>query len=480
MGRPSRIFDRLGTASRPPVSGRLAGRAVVLGGSIAGLLAARVLSDHVDEVIIVEPDTLLDDAAPRHGVPQARQVHTLLSAGRVQLDRWYDGFSDELRAGGAGWATPRNSRVYYNGRLKVPVPGSGMVMSTRPFLEAVLRRRALALPNLRVVRGRAVGLDVVGKAVAGTVLDDGERVPADFVVDATGRSSRLGHWLERAGWPAPPLERMRVDINYTTALFHRDEADPEVAFAFASWGIGRTPPGLAPSIIDAVEGNRWIVMMGGYGSDKPGRTPDALRAICDRLPPPFPQATRGELLEPIAGYTQADSRRRNFHAVTRFPARLAVVGDAAASFNPIYGQGISSAALHASCLSEYLTSGPDLDQPARTFFDLQRVIVDAAWQTSAVPDLALPHVGAPRTLVSRASEAYANMLLDATVTDTALARTFAHVTFMRAHPNTLLHPTVVARTLALAASRGLRRVVSISGTARQAGEPSHLGGRATL
>ena len=155
MGRPSRIFDRLGTASRPPVSGRLAGRAVVLGGSIAGLLAARVLSDHVDEVIIVEPDTLLDDAAPRHGVPQARQVHTLLSAGRVQLDRWYDGFSDELLAGGAGWATPQNSRVYYNGRLKVPVPGSGMVMSTRPFLEAVLRRRALARRRARQEAGRA-------------------------------------------------------------------------------------------------------------------------------------------------------------------------------------------------------------------------------------------------------------------------------------------------------------------------------------
>lgn len=458
--RQSRIFDRLGTTTRPPRSGPLGARAVVLGGSIAGLLAARVSSDHFDAVVLVEPDSLVDDASPRHGVPQAHQVHTLLPAGRVQLDRWYDGFTDELLAGGAGWATPRNSRVYYDGRLKVAVPGTGMVMGTRPFLEAVLRRRALALPNLTVVRSRAVGLDIAGQGVAGVILESGDRLTADFVVDATGRSSRLGHWLEQAGWPAPPLERMRVDINYTTALFHRDEADPEVAFAFASWGIGRTPPGLAPSVIDAVEGSRWIVMMGGYGSDKPGRTPESLRAICDRLPQPFPRATRGELLEPIAGYTQADSRRRDFRAVTRFPARLAVVGDAAASFNPIYGQGMSSAALHASCLSEYLSSEPDLDRPARAFFDLQRVIVDAAWQTSAVPDLALPHVGAPRTAVSRAAEAYANMLIDATVTDVELARRFADVTFMRAHPSTLLRPAVVARTVALAVSRGLRRSVA--------------------
>lgn len=453
--RQSRIFDRLGTTARPLAPRRLAGRAVVLGGSIAGLLAARVLADHVDEVVIVEPDSLTESASPRRGVPQAHQVHTLLPAGRAQLERWYDGFSADLLAGGAGLATTTNSRVYYNGRLKVAVPGTEMVMSTRPFLEAMLRRRALALPNLTVVRARATGLEIAGQAVAGVPLDDGTLLAAEFVVDATGRSSRIGHWLEQAGWPAPPLERMRVDINYTTALFHRDEPDPEVAVAFATWGIGRTPPGLAPSIVNTVEGDRWIVMMGGFGSDKPGRTPDSLRAICDRLPPPFPQATSGELLEPIAGYTQADSRRRDFQALPRFPARLVVVGDAAASFNPIYGQGMSSAALHASCLSEYLTSGPDLDQPAREFFDLQRVIVDAAWQTSAVPDLALPHVDAPHTLASRAGGAYANMLIDGTVTDVGLARAFSDVTFMHAHPSTLARPSVVARTLALAAARSL-------------------------
>lgn len=455
--RPARVFDRLGTATRPSPRGRLGGRAIVLGGSIAGLLAARVLTDHFDEVVIVEPDSLVDEAAPRHGVPQSRQVHTLLPAGRVQLDRWYDGFSDDLLAAGAGMANTENSRVYYNGRLKVAVPETEMVMSTRPFLEAALRRRAVALPNLSIVVGRAVGLDVVGDAVAGVRLDGGNMLTADFVVDATGRSTRLDHWLQESGWPAPPLQRMRVDINYTTALFHRDEVDPEVAFTFASWAIGRTPAALAPSIINAVEGDRWIVMMGGYAADKPGRTPDALRAICAELPPPFPQATAGELLEPITGYAQADSRRRDFHALSRFPARLAVVGDAAASFNPIYGQGMSSAALHASCLSEYLTSGPDLDRPARAFFDLQRVIVDAAWQTSAVPDLALPHVGARQTAMTRAGQAYANMLIDGTVTDVTLARRFSDVTFMRAHPSSLTRPAVAARTLALAAARAVRQ-----------------------
>ena len=461
-GSVARTFRRIGTTRRPATAAPLARRAIVVGGSVAGLLAARVLSDHFKEVVLIEPDSLNESADVRPGVPQAHQVHSLLPAGRSQLDRWYDGFSDDLLAGGARVARPENSRVYYNGRLKVPVPGTEMLMSTRPFLESVLRRRALALPGLTVVRDRAVGLDIDGSRVKAVRLAAGGSLDGDLVVDASGRATRVGHWLEDAGWPAPPLERMRVDINYSTALFRRLEPEPELAFTLATWGVGRTPEGLAPAIVDAVEGDRWIVMLGGYGADKPGRTLDALRAVCAKLPAPFPHATSGELLEPIAGYTQADSRRRDFQAVDRFPAGLIVIGDAAASFNPIYGQGMSSAALHASCLSEYLCSHPDLNQPARSFYDLQRVVIDAAWQTSALPDLALPHVDAPRPRGTNLAQAYGNMLVDGTVTDVPLATRFAEVTFMRAHPSTLLHPGVVARTLGLAAARtvaeGLHRM----------------------
>ena len=120
---------------------------------------------------------------------------------------------------------------------------------------------------------------------------------------------------------------------------------------------------------------------------------------------------------------------------------------------------MSSAALHASCLSEYLRAGPDPDRPARDFFDLQRVVIDAAWQTSAIPDLALPHVDAPRPPGTKLAQAFGTMLVDGTVTDVYLAARFAEVTFMRAHPNTLLSPGVVARTLGLVAgARGDRSI----------------------
>jgi hypothetical protein len=111
-------------------------------------------------------------------------------------------------------------------------------------------------------------------------------------------------------------------------------------------------------------------------------------ARCRELPPIFREAVSGEQVGEVIPYRHPDSRWRHFEALDRFPARLAVVGDAVASFNPVYGQGMSSAALHASCLSEYLRSGPDLDAAARHFFDLQKVIVESAWQTFTAGDAA--------------------------------------------------------------------------------------------
>lgn len=460
MGRRERLFDRVGTREPTGNTARLFGRAVVLGGSVAGLVAARVLADHSDEVVIVEPDQLDASAAVRHGVPQARQVHTLLPGGRRQLDRWFDGFGEELIAGGAGVAGPINTRVYFNGVLKLPVQAE-LVMSTRGYLEATLRRRVLALPRVTVVTGQATGLQLDGGSARGVryrgAAGDAE-LPADFVVDAMGRSSKLSNWLRHAGWPAPELERLQVGINYTTALFHRTEPHPDVALALTTWAIGRTPEGLAPAVLSAVEGDRWIVMLGGYQNDKPGRQLDELRRICAGLPPEFGQAVSGELLEPIAGYTQGDSRRRDYSSLSRLPARLVSVGDAVASFNPIYGQGMTSAMLHASCLSDHLRSGSDLDAPARRFLNLQRIVVDAAWQTSAIPDLGLPHVQAPRPPGFGLLRAFGNMLVDGTVDDPVLARQFAEVTFMQAHPDTLRRPPTLARVLLRAAGRSVGRV----------------------
>lgn len=85
-------------------------------------------------------------------------------------------------------------------------------------------------------------------------------------------------------------------------------------------------------------------MLTAFGEDRPGRTLAGLREICAKLPGAFAQATRGDVTREVVTYHQEESRRRDFSGLSRFPARLVSVGDAVASFNPVHGQGMSSAA----------------------------------------------------------------------------------------------------------------------------------------
>ncbi|GLY80636.1 FAD-dependent oxidoreductase [Actinoallomurus iriomotensis] len=450
--RPVRRFRELG-AARPPADTRvLLRRAVVLGGSIAGLLAARVLSDHAAEVIILERDDQ-DPGRTRPGVPQSTQVHVLLDGGRVQLDRWFPGFSHSMLADGAVLSKSDAIRMYVDGNLKVPADGD-ILSAGRPFLESRVRARALALRNVRLVPARARGLTFSGDRVTGVRYtadgDPADRVtdlPADLVVDAMGRSSRLGDWLEQAGWSRPPMQRVGIDLGYATAQFRRDDARPGASTvqAVVLPGSGQRP---GVSVLTAVEDGRWSMLLSGFADDHPTRDPEDFRARCRRLPEIFSSvAERCPMIGPVATYRQADSRRRDFHASRRLPAGLVAVGDAVASFNPVYGQGMSSAALHASCLSAYLRSGPTISAPARGYFDLVRIVVDAAWQTSTTNDLGLPHVDGPYPRGFRVAHRISDLILRASVTDADINHRFLQVTHMRAHPNTLIRPGLLLRAV---------------------------------
>jgi 2-polyprenyl-6-methoxyphenol hydroxylase-like FAD-dependent oxidoreductase len=449
--RPTRRFRELG-AARPPADTRVVlRRAVVLGGSVAGLLAARVLSDHAAEVVVIERDDP-DVTGVRPGVPQATQVHVLLDGGRVQLDRWFPGFSQEMVDAGAVLSTDGTVDMYLDGVRKVPAPDE-ILSSSRTFLETHLRARALALPNVRLVRARARGLMFTPDRVTGARYtadgDPEDRItdlPADLVVDAMGRSSRLSDWLEEAGWPRPPLRRIGIDLGYATANFSRtdDTVDVTTVHAAVQPGGGRRP---GVSVLTAVEDHRWSILLSGFAADRPTGDPEDFRARCRELPPIFAQVADGcPLIGPVQTYRQADSRRRDFHAVP-LPGGIIAVGDAVASFNPVYGQGMSSAALHASCLSAYLRSGPSVLAPARGYFALIRLVVDAAWQTSTTNDLALPHVDGPYPRGYRVAHRISDLILRASVADMEINRRFLQVTHMRAHPNTLIQPGVLLRAV---------------------------------
>ncbi|RLK25435.1 2-polyprenyl-6-methoxyphenol hydroxylase-like FAD-dependent oxidoreductase [Micromonospora sp. M71_S20] len=447
---PARVLAALNAVRPPDQASPVIGRAVVVGGSVAGLLAARVLSDYAESVVIVDRD---DPHATggRPGVPQGTQLHALLPGGFLQLEHLFPGFREQAVARGAVEAPPAARRSYLDGRLKVVVPDDAdSLAGTRPLLEDLIRQRVLRLPNVKTITARATGLVCDGAAVTGVRCEAGGTAgveSGDLVVDAMGRSSRVSEWLEQAGWERPALRRMTVNLNYATALFRRREADPAATVVMALHTPGMSSD-VAGAAFFAVEDGRWMAMMAGYGDNRPGRTAaDFVRRLREQFPPEFGDVAGNELLGDVRTYRHADSRRRDFHALKRLPAGLVSVGDAVASFNPVYGQGMTAAALHAACLSTYLRSGPDLGAPAHRFFALQKVVVDVAWSMSTSADLALPHVDGPYPRGYRLSSWVSRRIVTATVTDVPTARRFNEVVSMRAHPSSLATPGVLLGAL---------------------------------
>jgi 2-polyprenyl-6-methoxyphenol hydroxylase-like FAD-dependent oxidoreductase len=424
--------------------------AVVLGGSIAGLLAARVLSDHATTVIVIDRDNPGASTEPRPGTPQAAHVHTLLPGGLVQLGRWFPGFTEQALAAGARAALPSARRFYFEGVRRAGGSQAMMLTCTRPFIEGQIRRHTLSLPNVKTITARVTGLEFGAAAVTGVRYESGgqegvER--ADFVVDAMGRSSRLSEWLAQAGWERPAVRRTKLDLNYATALLRRGDGDPDVS-AVLALRAPATSAGVAGAAFSQVEGGRWQIGMAGYRDSRPGQTAEDLVRRCEtEFPPEFGQVAGNEILGEVRTYRHADSLRRDFHSLTRMPARLAATGDAVASPNPIYGQGIASAALQASCLSEYLRSDPDLSKPAREFLALQKVVVDAVWGTASGADLALPHVDGPYPRGYRLLRWISNQVRPASFLDPEIARKLEEVSWMLKHPSSLAAPATLIRAV---------------------------------
>jgi 2-polyprenyl-6-methoxyphenol hydroxylase-like FAD-dependent oxidoreductase len=454
---PALMFAEISTPDRPAETKVVMKRAVVLGASMAGLLAARVLSDHAEEVLVVERDGTDIDGQPRPGVPQGSQVHALLPAGNVQLDRWFPGFTAEAIAEGAVIPPVDGVRFFMDGVLKTSpqIKQEPALVSTRPFLESLVRKRTQTVGNIRFVTGKVQGLIFEGDRVTGArYLPDGSDEPveviAEFVVDAMGRSSKVSDWLEENGWVRPPMTRMPIKLNYATALFKRDERVSDTWISVSTTGAIPEKGQIARIAgVNTVEGARWIMLISGYGDDKPSRDVDDFKTRCRR---DFPKlygdiAENGEMIGDVITYHQADSRRRDYHLLDRLPAGLVAAGDAVASFNPVYGQGMTSATLHASCLSSYLRSGTPLDQPAWEYFQQVKVIVDAAWQVSTFADLSLPHVDGPYPRGYKAIKWVSGLVFKASMTDATIAERLAKVTTMLAPPGSLARPGTLLRAI---------------------------------
>lgn len=441
---------------------KLGNHAVVLGASMAGLLAARSLADFFDQVTVVERDSLPDSYAARRSVPQGRHLHALLARGAQVLEELFPGVLDEMVLDGAQYFDGRDlSALHYNvgGHLvarRGSAPGMTAYSATRPFLEDHVRARLRDIPNVTLLDEHYIlGLvstrdhhRVTGVRVVKGVSGEPTTLRADLVVDATGRAARTPAWLNLMGYERPREDRVVVELTYASQLLRMTTTAPrELGFL-----IGIVPGRPRGCGLLHCEEDTWLLTVMGVAGQEPAALD--LPAMCDFVadcaPARLLEAVRGA--EPIGQPVQHRmpcSRWRRYDKMRRFPEGLLVTGDAICSFNPVYGQGMTVAALEALALRECLSAGTD--DLAHRFFRAAAGPIRQAWTLSTTPDLTLPELPGNPPLGARLFNRYVDRVLAAAETDTAALNQFIRVTSLVDPATRLLRPSMMWR-----AARGRR------------------------
>lgn len=436
----------------------MAGHAVVLGASMGGLLAAQALADSFDEVTVVERDVLPDGPEQRRGVPQGRHVHGLLCAGALALDELFPGFLDEITADGATVLDEKSL-----GRISMTFGGHTLCfprrtveplvsyLCSRPFLEGHVRQRIRAADHIRILDGhdvadmtmsdddrRVTGVRVASRADGGDLT-----LRADLVVDAMGRSGRTPAFLERHGYPRPREDRITIHVAYSSQLLRI----PDGIVAEKLFMVAPKPETPCGAALFAYEDNTWMFTAVGLTGNEPPADLDGMRAfVAPYIPAIMSSAlTAAQPISQVATYRYPASVRKRYDQMTRFPSGLLVIGDAICSFNPVYGQGMSVAALEALMLRDFLAQGiPDVN---RRFQHAASKLLDRVWQMAAGADLALPQAEGRRPVSIRVSNWYTDRVLSAAETDTAVSEAFFRVTNLVDPPTRLFRPSILARSV---------------------------------
>lgn len=432
---------------------RIGEHAIVIGASMGGLLAARALADSYGKVTVLERDAFPAADVPRKGVPQGRHAHGLLSRGRSVIEGFFPGWTDEVVASGGVRGDIVNDVVWMGHGVELKTAPSDMVglLAARPVLEGHVRRRLLALPNVRALEHCSVqGLvaDEQGSTIRGVRIKTGgaaeETIAADLVVDASGRGSSSPSWLESLGYARPEEEKIEIGIGYTTRVYRRRPADLGGKLAIVVAGSG--PNWRNGTILFQAE-DRWIVSIGGYIGDHAPDDQQMFAAYAGSLPTSdiHDIVAHAEPLTDFVSHRYPSNLRRRYERLARFPKGYLVFGDAVCSFNPVYGQGMTVAAQEASLLQACLRDG-DADL-ARRFFKAASTAIDTPWDIAVGNDLRHPQVKGPHSPKVRFINWYVGKLHMAARRDSVLATAFLKVANLETPPTQLLHPAVIMRVL---------------------------------
>lgn len=455
--------------------------AIVIGGGLAGMLAVTALLGQVDAITVVERDRYPQEPAFRKGVPQARHLHILLSGGERALEELLPGTVAALREAGArSLYLPRDllTRTPTGWQRRFDERRHRTLSVTRPVLDAVVREQALRAAAASATRvevleaTEAVGLTGEAGRVTGVRVrprdgDPGGRaervLPAGLVVDASGRGSRTPQWFSALGRAAPQEETVDAGLAYATRMYRpKDPATaPDAGVNVPGWP--ECPRGAA---YVPVEDGKWLLTLSGVRGHHPPTDAAEFTAFTATIGDPYVHEllARAEPLSPVHGFRDTCNRRRHYERPGALPEGFLVLGDAGCTFNPVYGQGMSVAALGALAVRTTLADGGL--RPGATA-EAQRAIarsVEPAWLAAVGSDR--PYAGPADTKAGpgeRLATWYLDRLAARAAIDPVVGAAFRDVFCLTAPPARLLAPRVVLRTVFLPRRPGLPGPPAVEG-----------------
>lgn len=445
--------------------------AIVVGGSIGGMLAARVLSDHFDRVTLIERDHLPEGMANRPGVPQARHLHFFLKRGMMAVEELFPGVQSDLLAAGSHLLDQgKDFRILYRTGWSPKVACNLEICAfTRPLLETTIRRHLLQNPKVTMTEGCEVAglvLDESGERVNGVRLRqrgaaDGEEtvLHADFVVDVSGRGSKAPEWLAVLGFPVPQETVVDAFWGYATRLY-----EPVEGFS-ADWKslfvLNRPPYQPRAGIIQPVEGNRWIVTVAGVMRDYPPTDEEGFLKFARSLSSPelYRAIAQARPLSKVWGYRQTANRLRHYDKLTRMPQGFVTMGDAVCSFNPVYALGMTLTCLAVLELRDSLRKGRGQVETLGFQKRLGKLVADS-WALTTSEDLRWPTTeGGEITPKVKFMHWYLEQVMQLIPRSEEVFRRFQEVNHMLKPASALFHPKVLGPVLRNALG-GRRRMIA--------------------
>ena len=436
---------------------------VVCGASMAGLFAARVLSDFYETVTVVERDLLPETAAQRRGVAQGRHLHMMLSPGSSYSDELFPGLLDELGAAGAHVPDPTDPSPFYlrfgdhelcrTGEFTSP-DQIVILLASRPFLEHHVRRRVRRLANVTFLEGHDVVEPVVeppDRVSAVRIVDRATGAPrvleTDLVVDATGRSARTPAFLEAHGYDRPADQKYTVNLTYSSQFFRIPIgalADEKIAVVSPTL---RRPTGVG--LLAYEDDTAILTLIGVAGHELPTDLTGVLAGAAELLPARVMDALRAaEPLGDVSAQRYPVSVWRRYDKLARFPKGLLVIGDAVCSFNPAYGQGMTSAGLQAAALQRCLSSSDaDADAVSRHYFRAAAKKLAPIWRSNRFVDFSLMPADDWRAIPKRLMYWWINKTFAAAAHDVELTETYFRIVELLDQPTALLRPGRLRRVL---------------------------------